>query len=249
VFVREGRSDIKAARSENARLGWFLTNALLRWAPYKGGNFLLVRRTMSAADTLQITEKLPPELLEKILTDASVPDIIKLKQVGKQPDCIQRSQLNFEYPLLFQVNRGFRDFVQDSPYIKFRIDLFAAGLEDNPSTNLTLSDRRKAFDEYRTKWETFKPTMKREQQIGSIFDPSNRAKALGVFAFIGDPKEFVEFLPWSRSHEGYHGKSGSSHCPTSRARVSRSTLAQTYRLLSFRRKQGNSLMLKNHISS
>jgi len=56
---------------------------------------------MSVAETLQMTERLPPELLEKILMHTPIPDIIRLTQVGKQLDCSQRSQLNFGRPLLF----------------------------------------------------------------------------------------------------------------------------------------------------
>jgi len=67
-------------------------------------------------------------------------------------------------------------------------------LEDNSATNLTLADRRRAFNEYRTRWETFEPTRQRERWIDSIFNTNNWAKAFGVFAFIADPKEFVEFF-------------------------------------------------------
>ena len=44
-----------------------------------------------------------------------------------------------------QVNRGFHDFILGSPYIKYRVDLFASGLEDNPSVKLSLSDKRRAL--------------------------------------------------------------------------------------------------------
>ena len=147
---------------------------------------------MSAASTLQITEKLPPELLEKILTYAPVPDIIRLEQVGKQSDHIQRSQLNFSHPLLWQANRAFRDFIQGSPYVKHRINLFAVGLKDNPFANLTLDDRKKAY-ERRPKWETFKPTERLQQAAGN---PTtwNRVNMLGVYAFIADPRKFIEFI-------------------------------------------------------
>ncbi|KAF9643840.1 hypothetical protein BDM02DRAFT_3191141 [Thelephora ganbajun] len=146
------------------------------------------------ADTLQITEKLPPELLEKVFAYTSVPDILRLKQVGKQSDYTQRSQLNFGHPLLCQVNHYLRSFVQDSPYIKNRIDLFTAGLEDNPAVNLTLADKRKAFYEHRMKWRTLEPVKKWQRTIGSIFNTGSRATALGVYAFIADSKEFVEFI-------------------------------------------------------
>ena len=35
----------------------------------------------------QLTERLPLELLEKVLACTSVPDIVRMKQVGKIPSC------------------------------------------------------------------------------------------------------------------------------------------------------------------
>ena len=77
----------------------FLTNALFGHLA-KARVCLHIHRTMRAAGTSQITEKLPPELLEEILRRVSVPDIIRLNQVEKQSGCVQRSQLNFKRPLL-----------------------------------------------------------------------------------------------------------------------------------------------------
>jgi hypothetical protein len=49
---------------------------------------------MSPTGIPQLTERLPPELLEKVLAYVSIPDILKMKQVGGLYDRVQRFQLN-----------------------------------------------------------------------------------------------------------------------------------------------------------
>ena len=44
-------------------------------------------QTMNPIGTSQPTERLPLELLEKVLTYMSVPDILRMKQVGRSSDC------------------------------------------------------------------------------------------------------------------------------------------------------------------
>lgn len=44
-------------------------------------------QTMNPMGTSQPTERLPLELLEKMLTYMSVPDILRMKQVGRSSDC------------------------------------------------------------------------------------------------------------------------------------------------------------------
>ncbi|KAF9643654.1 hypothetical protein BDM02DRAFT_1374405 [Thelephora ganbajun] len=118
----------------------------------------------------QLTEKLPPELLEKILVYAPVPDILRMKQV----------------------NRDFHDFIQGSPYIKYRIDLFAVGLEENPAVNLSLIDKRRAFDEHCTRWDVLNPIQTWEREIG--IHGYLQASGPGVYSFIADRKKFIQFL-------------------------------------------------------
>jgi hypothetical protein len=45
---------------------------------------------MSPTDSSQLTESLPPELLENVLAYTSIPDILKMKQVGRLYDRVRR---------------------------------------------------------------------------------------------------------------------------------------------------------------
>ena len=53
---------------------------------------------MSPTGILQFTEKLPLELLEKVLAHTSVPDVLRMKQVGRTSDRGRSLQLNFRIP-------------------------------------------------------------------------------------------------------------------------------------------------------
>jgi hypothetical protein len=45
---------------------------------------------MSPTSSSQLTERLPPELLEKVLAYTSITDILKMKQVGRLYDRVRR---------------------------------------------------------------------------------------------------------------------------------------------------------------
>ena len=92
-----------------------------------------------------------------------------------------------------QVNRRLNDFIHASPYIKYRIDLFAAGLEDNPSVNLTLADKRRAFEEYLTKWDTFNPIQQWERTIEN-FGSRVQINCPGVYGFIAGREKSIHLL-------------------------------------------------------
>ena len=55
---------------------------------------IVIHRTMAPTGILQLTEKLPLELLEKVLAHTSVPDILRMKQVGRNSDRSRSLQLN-----------------------------------------------------------------------------------------------------------------------------------------------------------
>ena len=148
---------------------------------------------MNPTDTPQLTERLPFELLEKVLANVSVPDILRMKQVGTVSDRVQRSSSTFRTSSPCQVARDIHDFIQESPYIQHRIDLFAAGLEDNPASNLTLADKRRAFDEYRTKWETFNPIKKWESEVENFYF-GHHTSGSGVYGFVAGPQKFIQFV-------------------------------------------------------
>ena len=95
--------------------------------------------------------------------------------------------------MFLQVNRHLRDFVEASPYIAHRTELFAAGLVDNPASKLTLASKREAYDVNRTRWDKFRPAKKWEGTVGANLG-GHRTRALGVYAFVADSSKFVEFF-------------------------------------------------------
>lgn len=122
----------------------------------------------------QLTQRLPPELLEKVLMYVSVPDILRMKQV----------------------NRYLRDFTQDSPRIAYQIDIFAAGLKDNPTVDISLAEKRRLLDEYRARWDAFDPIQKSSK---SFDGPENTSRWMspvcgsGVFCLVTDPDDSIQF--------------------------------------------------------
>ena len=86
-----------------------------------------------------------------------------MKQVRRlHHEHVQRFQLK---RLLCQIDRFFNNLIQASPYINYRLDLFDAGLKDNPATNLPLAEKRRIFEEYLTKWNALSFTPKKMQDI------------------------------------------------------------------------------------
>lgn len=55
-----------------------------------------------------------------------------------------------------QLNRAFRDLIDASSAMQYRIDLFSAALEDDPmDTSLVLADRRAHLEQYRSRWDRY----------------------------------------------------------------------------------------------
>ena len=101
-------------------------------------------------DTNQL-EGLPLELLEKIIEQLPALDILRVGQVRSEmgvQTCIGFTKVHTK-----QANRGFHDLIHRSPQIQHKLDLSAAGLEPNWSTDFTLADRVKALEKYRSRWD------------------------------------------------------------------------------------------------
>ena len=97
-------------------------------------------------------QSLPLELLEKIIKWLPALDILRVGQVRNETGvqtCTGSTKVDTK-----QVNRGFHDLIQRSPQIQHKLDLSAAGLEPNWSTDFTLADRVTALEEYRSRWES-----------------------------------------------------------------------------------------------
>lgn len=96
--------------------------------------------------------------------------------------------------LLWQVNRYLRDFIQNSPPIAYQIDIFAAGLKDNPIANLSLAEKRRLFNEYRARWDAFDPIGKSNKSFdGPRHTPCWMSSVCGsgVFCLVTDPDKFI----------------------------------------------------------
>ena len=57
------------------------------------------------------------------------------------------------------MNRGFRDIIDGSPEVQYRIDLYAAGLEvEHWDPSVPLADRRQQLDRYRSRLDSLQCT-------------------------------------------------------------------------------------------
>ena len=149
---------------------------------------------MTTTTISSLTERLPLELLEKVLSHTPVRDIPRMKRVRRlHHQRIQRFQLKC---LLCQINRFFNNLIQASPYINYRLDLFDAGLNDNPAINLSLTEKRRILDEYRTKWDTLSFIKKQKQDIGGLARYARQASGSGIFGFVttGLAQRSIQFM-------------------------------------------------------
>ena len=133
-----------------------------------------------------ITQKLPPELLMEILGHVPVRDVLKFKQVRRNPlqdscagECVERSRY-------FQVNRVFHDAILASPLIQHKIELFAAGLEYNAAAGIDLVESRKAFLQYKSSLDSLRPIEERVVGGVQVGDDYWSKTAGGVHAVFAD---------------------------------------------------------------
>ena len=88
------------------------------------------------------------------------------------------------------MNRRFRDIIDGSHEMQYFIDLYAAGLEvgyQDPS--LTLADRRKQLDRYRSHWDSLQWV---EHRSLSIPFPKNWILEGGVVCFAFPPAALAD---------------------------------------------------------
>lgn len=70
---------------------------------------------------------------------------------------------------------------------------------------LKLPDKRRAFEEYRTKRNHFGPIQTWERKIDDVFN-YRRVSGLGVYSFITGDEPFFEFLTLESVSRGIHRK-------------------------------------------
>jgi hypothetical protein len=114
---------------------------------------------------------LPPEIFEHILLSLPPADILKMKEVlSDRPRSLQSALT----PNPLQVSRFFLDFVSSSQHLQHRIDLFSAGLVDNPHTARSLAERRVLLRKYVDGWKDAEPSVRYDcplRTATSEFDP------------------------------------------------------------------------------
>jgi len=106
--------------------------------------------TMSAS-TLRLSE-LPVEVLEQILVHLPGQDIVKVEVVRRVVVTSHDSALTSDF--LLQVSRQFQDLTRNSPALRYKRDLFSAGLAENPRSPCDFAQRRKLCEEYDRKWSS-----------------------------------------------------------------------------------------------
>ena len=65
----------------------------------------------------------------------------------------------------YQVSQGFADLIATSQFLKYRLELFAAGLVENPHFSCSLEEGRKRVKEYADVWENLDAIKKRELPV------------------------------------------------------------------------------------
>ena len=69
-----------------------------------------------------------------------------------------------------QVSRAFAELISASPFLEYRLELFAAGLVENPHFSCSLEEGRRRFNEYMNLWKNFDNLEKSSHTLG-LQDP------------------------------------------------------------------------------
>ena len=117
---------------------------------------------MTAGNPLLSLLDLPVEILENVVLRLYAREILELRTVRSTPSfqlslvhSIDRAFTPLS-ALFQQLNRTFRDLIDASPAIQYRVDLFSAALEDDPrDASLVLADRRAHLEGYHSRWDRF----------------------------------------------------------------------------------------------
>jgi len=155
--------------------------------------------------TVDPTQILPPELLAEILGHASAADILRVGQVRK-PSSTTHVDGSTEYRRSLQVNHVFRDVTLAYPLIQHKIDLFAAGFEDNMAAGLSLTEKREALRRYCSNLDSLRPI--EERRVDNVAIPNGNTvskTAGGVYAIatesvrlftLGSPLRGIQYKEW-----------------------------------------------------
>ena len=186
-----------------------------------------IRQIMRATSTSLLTERLPLELLERVLAHMSVQDILRMKQVRRISNCAQKFQLNLPDVVVFA-----RSLVVSTTLSRIRLTLGTESISSPqgwritlPQTLLLSTNGKPSTTIARNGIPSVPSKSGSENSATCILANKSADPAFAVS--LRALQNSSSLLPWSRFHEGYHGKSGSSHSPSLSPHISRLTLTQT----------------------
>ena len=105
--------------------------------------------------------------------------------------------------MFLEANRAFHDLVRASPAIQHEIDLFGAGLQQNPRTKTSLTDRRAALELYRRSWESLDPVEEGDEDLRYLVEGAALVVG-GTFGILG--KNLAKFITLGSISRGIPSK-------------------------------------------
>jgi hypothetical protein len=174
----------------------------------------LIRPIMSPTGSSQLTERLPLELLEKVLAYTSIPDILRMKQVRRLYDRVQRFQLNLQTSSPFPGHSWFLRFHPEIALHQAPNRSLCCRVGGQPQRESFPCRQTQSLRRIPRKWDAFHPIKKWEREVDSFY-PDCQVSGSGVYGFVAGSRNSSSSSAWSRFHEGCRPKSGRSHCLTS----------------------------------
>ena len=105
--------------------------------------------------------------------------------------------------MFLEANRAFHDLIRASPAVQHEIDLFGAGLQRNPRTKASLTDRRAALELYRKSWESLGPVEEGDENPRFFVDGTALVVG-GTFGILGE--NLVKFITLGSISRGIPSK-------------------------------------------
>lgn len=73
--------------------------------------------------------------------------------------------------MAFQVSNQFHHLIEASTSLQYKLDLFATGMEDEPSVKLSKAEKRRQLERYQKAWRSFSPDTATVQDIPLLDGP------------------------------------------------------------------------------
>jgi len=104
-----------------------------------------------------------------------------------------------------QVSRAFADLISTSPSLEYRLELFAAGLVENPHFSCSLEEGRRRVKEYVTVWENLDTVKRQNYSLGLQDFPWDRLAPVARGLLAGLSGRSVSFIRVSCTTTGRRG--------------------------------------------